>query len=180
MKRFVLTSLTVLGLLLSALVLGLTPALPEARADEKTERLGSLQSYNYPRTSGRHQDGLGFIQEISSQLDRQDASWSIGPGLAGHNTVSFRSVNYPQLYLRHQHWRVKLHRFEETDLFRKDASFKRLNGLAEGGWVSFEALNAPDHFLRHRHGELWVEKNDGSDLFAQDATFRIVGPFFKP
>ena len=94
--------------------------------------------------------------------------------------MSFRSANYPKLYLRHQEGRVKLHEIEDADLFKKDASFKRINGLGKGGWGSFESVNFPDHFIRHKDGELWVEKNDGSDLFAQDATFRIVEPFYKP
>jgi hypothetical protein len=165
---------------LTALAIGSSPALQEVRAQEKKERLGSFQSFNYPKTYVRHRDGLGFATEIGSELDRKDASWYVGPGLAGDNSVSFRSVNYPKQYLRHQDGRVKLHDFEDTDLFKNDASFKRVNGLAKGGWVSFESVNFPDHFIRHRDGELWVEKNDGSELFAKDATFRMVDPFFRP
>jgi hypothetical protein len=165
---------------LAAALIGPGPSLPQGRAQEKQERLASLQSLNYPKAYIRHRDGLGFATEISSELDRKDASWYAGPGLAGEGTVSFRSVNYPKQYLRHQDGRVKLHELEDADLFRKDASFKRINGLAKGGWVSFESVNFPDHFLRHKDGELWVEKNDGSELFTQDATFRIVEPFFRP
>ena len=165
---------------LTALVIGASTALPEGRAQEEKKRLGSIQSFNYPKTYIRHRDGLGFVTEISTELDRKDASWHLGPGLAGPQTVSFRSVNSPKQYLRHQEGRVKLHALEEAELFKQDASFKRVNGLAKGGWVSFESVNFPDHFIRHKDGELWVEKNDGSELFAKDATFRIVDPFFKP
>jgi hypothetical protein len=119
----------------TALVSGPSPALLEVRAQDKKERLGSLQSFNYPKAYIRHRDGLGFATEISSELDRKDASWHVCPGLAGDNTVSFRSVNYPKQYLRHEEGRVKLHDFDDADLFKKDASFKRVNGLAKGGWV---------------------------------------------
>jgi hypothetical protein len=165
---------------LIVLAMGSSPALQEAQAQDTKARLGSLRSLNYPKTYIRHRDGLGFITEISSELDRKDASWHIGHGLAGHNTVSFRSVNHPRQYLRHQEGRLKLQGFEDNDLFREDASFKRVNGLGKGGWTSFESLNFPNHFIRHKDGELWVEKNDGSELFAKDATFRIVEPFYKP
>jgi tetratricopeptide (TPR) repeat protein/ubiquitin-protein ligase len=144
------------------------------------EKLLSLQSLNSPKTYVRSRDGLGFTTEISSELDRKDASWYVCPGLAGGDTVSFRSVNYPKQYLRHQEGRVKLHDFEDADLFKQDASFKRINGLGKGGGVSFESVNYPGCFLRHKDGELWVERNDGSELFAKDATFRIVEPFYKP
>jgi hypothetical protein len=164
----------------TALLMDWSPVVPEARAQAKKERIGSLQSFNYPKTYIRHRDGLGFTTEISSELDRKDASWHLRPGLAGGNTLSFKSVNYPKQYLRHQDGRIKLQDAEDEDLFKNDASFKRINGLAQGGWVSFESVNFPDHFIRHKEGELWVEKNDGSELFAKDATFRIVDPFFRP
>jgi hypothetical protein len=166
--------------LLAALVFESSGARQEARAQGKKEQLASLQSFNYPKTYIRHRDGLGYITEISSELDRKDASWHLTHGLEGRDHVSFRSANYPKQYLRHQEGRIKLHEFEDVELFRKDATFKRVNGLAKGGWVSFESVNYPDHFIRHKDGELWVEKNDGSELFAMDATFRIVEPFWRP
>jgi hypothetical protein len=165
---------------LTALGIGSGLALQEVQAQERRERLGSLQSFNYPNTYIRHRDGLGFASEIHSRLDRKDASWYLVPGLAGDDTVSFRSVNYPNAFLRHQDGRLKLNDYEDSDLFRNDASFKRVNGLARGGWMSFESVNYPDYFIRHRNGELWVERNNGSELFAKDATFRILDPFFRP
>jgi hypothetical protein len=141
----------------------------------------SLQSLNSPKSYIRSRDGLGYTTEINSELDRKDASWYVCRGLAGGDTVSFRSVNNPKQYLRHHGGRLKLHDFVDADLFKQDASFKRINGLGKGGWVSFESVNYPGYFLRHhKDGELWVEKNDGSELFAKDATFRIVEPFYKP
>jgi hypothetical protein len=166
---------------LAAFVFGSSLVVQEVRAQgKKKEHLASLQSFNYPKTYIRHRDNLGFISEISSELDRKDSSWYFTPGLADRAHVSFRSVNYPKAFLRHQEGRVKLHEFEDAELFRQDATFKRINGLAKGGWVSFESVNFPDHFIRHKDGELWVEKNDGTELFAKDATFRIVDPFYRP
>jgi hypothetical protein len=135
---------------------------------------------NSPKTYIRSRAGLGFTTEISSELDRKDASWYACSGLAGVGTLSFRSVNYPKQYLRHQEGRVRLHDFEDTDSFKKDASFTSINGLSKGEGLSLLSVNYPGCFLRHKDGELWVEKNDGSERFAKDATFRIVEPFYKP
>jgi hypothetical protein len=165
---------------LLALAIASGVARQEASAQDQKGRLHSLQSFNYQKSYIRHRDGLGFITEISSELDRKDATWHLDHGLAGEMHVSFRSVNYPKSYLRHQEGRLKLNEAEDTELFRNDATFKRVNGLAKGGWVSFESVNYPDHFIRHKDGELWVEKNDGSELFAKDATFRVVDPFYRP
>jgi hypothetical protein len=172
--------LTVLLTGFATLTFGSGLVLKEARAQGKKEQLASLQSFNYPMAYIRHRDGLGFATEISSELDRKDASWRLVPGLADRSHVSFESVNYPNAFLRHQDGRLKLHDYEDADLFRNDATFKPVNGLAKGGWTSFESVNYPDHFIRHKDGELWVEKNDGSELFAKDATFKRVSSFYRP
>lgn len=158
------------------LVLGSSATLQEARAEEKKEQLRSVQSYNFPKAFIRHKDGLGFATEISSELERKQASWYVCPGLAGGDTISFRSLDFPNQYLRHPDGRLKLHDFEDADLFKKDASYKRFNGLAKDGWTSFESVNFPDCFIRHKAGEIWVEKNNGTEVFAKDATFRLVDP----
>jgi len=75
-------------------------------------------------------DGLGFATEIQSRLDRKDASVSVS-WPCGDNTMSFRSVNYPHAFLRHEDGRLKLNDYQDNDLFRNDASFRRVNGLAE-------------------------------------------------
>ena len=43
----------------------------------------SFESYNYPGFYIRHRDYLGAITEISSDLDRQDATFRLVPGLIG-------------------------------------------------------------------------------------------------
>ena len=183
MKRAKVGRVTVLAVVsagFATLTFGLNPVLREVRAHGEREDLASLQSFNFPKSYIRHRNGLGYITEIRSELDRKDASWHLTHGLANRDHVSFRSVNFPNAFLRHQEGRLKLHDFEDADLFRKDATFKRVNGLAEAGWVSFESVNYPDCFIRHKYGELWVEKNDGTELFVKDATFRIVEPFYRP
>ncbi|MBW1815352.1 MAG: AbfB domain-containing protein [Deltaproteobacteria bacterium] len=129
-----------------------------------------LQSLNYPGLFIRHRNYLGELTRINSNLDRQDASFRIVPGLANRNLVSFESVNFPGYYLRHQGFRIKLSRGSNNDLFRKDATFKRVPVLANGSMVSFESYNYPGHYIRHRNFQLYLERGN-TNLFRQDATF---------
>ena len=43
-------------------------------------------------------------------------------------SVTFKSVNYPTRYIRHQGYRLKLREYDGTELFRKDASFQKTQG----------------------------------------------------
>jgi hypothetical protein len=131
-----------------------------------------LQSLNYPGLFIRHRNFLGELTRITTDLDRQDASFRLVPGLADRNLVSFESVNYPGYYLRHQGFRIKLMRGPGDDLFRKDATFRRVPGLASSSMVSFESLNYPGYYIRHRDFHLYLERGN-TDLFRKDATFRF-------
>jgi hypothetical protein len=105
-------------------------------------------------------------------LDIDDSSFRIVKGLAGVDTISFESRNYPGHYLRHQGFRIKLHRPDGSELFRNDASFRVVKGLADTSWRSFESVNYPGYFLRHRNFQLYIEQGDG-DLFRKDCTFKV-------
>lgn len=136
----------------------------------------SIQSYNYPDRYVRHQNSLGELTQITSDLDRHDATFVIVPGLANNNCISFESLNYPQSYLRHQDFRIKLHTFEDTELFKADATFCKRLSLADPALVSFESYNYPGYFLRHRDFHLYIEP-DNDALFRADVTFSLIAPF---
>jgi hypothetical protein len=135
----------------------------------------SLQSYNYPNHFIRHANFLGEITPISSDLDRKDSTFRIVAGLADSRHVSFESLNYPGHYLRHQDFRLKLQKFDGSQLFRQDATFKMVPGLADGSWSSFESVNYPGHYIRHRNFHLYIERGN-DDLFRKDVTFRAAPP----
>jgi alpha-L-arabinofuranosidase B-like protein len=90
------------------------------------------------------------------------------------DTSSFRSLNYPDRYIRH---RLSLGYIEKIDgkdkLGRKDATFRIVPGLA-GRCQSLEASNYPGYFLRHQNFRLKLAKQSGDQLFKQDATFCFV------
>ena len=101
--------------------------------------------------------------------------WIAVPALNGaRGAVSLRSRQFPNRYLRHQNFRLKLHATDGSKLFRNDSSFyarRGLNGL--GGMVSFEATNMAGYYMHFRSGQLWMDRSSGNPaLFANDATFR--------
>lgn len=88
----------------------------------------SIRSRNYPKRWMRHSLWRIRFDEYDqgaqpSDLFKKDASFEmVVPGLAGQ-CVSFRSVNYPDRYIRHRNFELWLDVLENTDPFRRDATF---------------------------------------------------------
>ncbi|MBC7773909.1 MAG: AbfB domain-containing protein [Phycisphaerae bacterium] len=91
----------------------------------------SVQSINYPTRYLRHSDSKGYLGEMLSDLDRQDASFKlVNAGIPDcPNCIRFESVNYPGQYLRHSNYLIWLSALS-SDLDYKDASFRLVQGLA--------------------------------------------------
>jgi hypothetical protein len=139
----------------------------------------TLDAFSPLGFSVRHRNFLGELTKIDrgNQVDREDATFILRPALNGNaDAVSFESVNYPGFFLRHQDFRLKLIKNDNSPLFKDDASFFKRAALAGGATTaSFEASKFPGFYIRHRDFHLWLEKNDPpSDLFNKDATF-IIG-----
>jgi hypothetical protein len=87
----------------------------------------SIRSRNYPKRWMRHSFWRIRFDEYDqgaqpSDLFKKDASFEMVPGLAGQ-CISFRSVNYPDRFIRHRNFELWLDVQENTDLFRRDATF---------------------------------------------------------
>jgi hypothetical protein len=132
-----------------------------------------LQSFNFQDRFIRHQNFLGELTPIMSELDRNDATFSIGSGTLG-SIENIRSSNFPSRVLRHQDFRIKLDEFNGLTPV-EDASFKLVPGLADPAGISFASVNFPDRFIRHRDFHLFLEPAD-SDLARSDATFFRASP----
>ncbi|QSJ19680.1 AbfB domain-containing protein [Nostoc sp. UHCC 0702] len=148
---------------------------------QSTSEVVSFRSYNFSDRYIRHKNFLGYLEPISDDLGRKDATYKLVPGLANSKCTSFESVNFPGQFLRHENFRLKLARRINQQLFREDATFcikNRLFGDDASSW-SFESLNFPGHYIRHKNFELWVQPADGSDLFRKDATFSITNPLYR-
>jgi hypothetical protein len=149
----------------------------------------SLRSINFPDRFIRHRNFLGELEPILSDLDRNDGSFveSIGLALGGgsNGAVSWEAVNFPNHYLRHQDFRLKLQPrppigSPEIGLFDQDATFFILPGNADssGHFRSFRSFNFGTRFLRHRDFHLFIDElNLSNDLDRKDSTFEIVDGF---
>ena len=135
----------------------------------------SFQTSNFLDRYIRHRGFLGYTEPIVGDLGRGDATFRIVPGL-NSRCVSLESQNHPDHFLRHERFRIKLARRENTPLFRDDATFCLVSGLAAATGVSLESATLPGHFIRHRNSELWLDRSNGSDQFRKDATFNVTHP----
>jgi len=97
--------------------------------------------------------------------------FNVVPGLADKSFVSFESVAFPGYFLRHQNFRLKLHRNDGSDLFQKDATFLIVKGLADDTASSIMSYNYSSHFIAEKeNGELWIIENPDK----KKATFNMI------
>jgi hypothetical protein len=101
-----------------------------------------------------------------------DSEWKLVPGLADSAGVSFQSVNYPDRYLRHYSYQLRLDAGDGTSAFAQDATFYKVAGLADAGWTSFRSCNVPTRYIRHADYALRIDPLSTATDRA-DATFRI-------
>lgn len=144
----------------------------------------SFSPVNYRDRHVRHYCGKFFIHLPSEHPGtpfEQDATFIVEPGkIAGDYHYSFRSVNYPNLYLRHRDARLVLEGPDvNPGVFAADATFHLYAGFVTipgERTVCFQSVNYPKRLIRHRSAELWIDEFDGSDLFKLDATYAVTVP----
>ncbi|GAA3232741.1 AbfB domain-containing protein [Dactylosporangium siamense] len=116
----------------------------------------------------RHQNGLAVTSPVISQLDRDDATFRVVPGLAAAGCSSFESRNFPGYFLRHQNGRVRISLNDGSALLRADATW--CASSAAGG-VRLAAYNFPGSFLRHINSEVWLATPGGPNAWDNPASF---------
>jgi hypothetical protein len=158
--------------------LGITP-ITAAEMSNLVARWGTpgwnrIKAYNYPDRYVRHADNAGRIDTYPFD-PYQDQQWRIVPGLADAAGVSFQSVNFPNMYLRHANSVLVLNTNDNSALFKADATFHRVPGFADSSWASLRSYNFPDRYVRHAGYVLRIDPITGSSPAAdkQDATFRV-------
>jgi hypothetical protein len=133
----------------------------------------------------RHSDGLGYTAHVdttSPALLKQDATWTVRPGLGDARCYSLESVNYPGQYLRHASSRVRMAAKDGTSQFNRDATWCSRPSVTSAG-VSLEALDFPGKYLRHYNSELWLAGDGGAQpyethtSFGPDVTWIIAAPW---
>ncbi|MFP5415445.1 MAG: AbfB domain-containing protein [Actinomycetes bacterium] len=115
----------------------------------------------------------GFLAELTPRWGRMN-DFAFTLTRRGEGLVAFRSANFPDMFLRHSHGRIRLDR--PTGLTDKswllDSTFYVERGLSDDKGFSFRSLNAPDRYLRHRDFHLILDApSRGDNLFRRDATF---------
>jgi hypothetical protein len=104
-------------------------------------------------------------------------------GVMSNGTVSFRSVNVGNQFIRHQLFLAELQEIASADdLARRDASFVFHPSLAAefgDGFGSYEAVSFQNFFLRHQDFRLKLQERpkDGDPAqrqFDLDASFAII------
>jgi hypothetical protein len=138
-----------------------------------------FESTNVPGYFIRHRNFAGELTEKDGALD--DFAFTL-VRRGAQNRMAFRSVNFPDRYLRHRDLRVWLEgpSYDGDAQFAADSTFFLVRGLADPDGMSFRASNAAEGYLRHRDFHLWVEApaaGPGDQQFRRDATFhRSLAP----
>ncbi|MEV4313106.1 AbfB domain-containing protein [Actinocrispum sp. NPDC049592] len=121
----------------------------------------------------RHQDSLARTDVVNSgseALLKADATFYIRPGLADSSCYSLEARNFPNQYLRHSAFRVRLNPLENSDLYRRDATFCAQAGSAPGS-VRFQSINELGTNMRHYNAEVWVASSGGLHAYDNPASY---------
>ena len=95
-----------------------------------------------------------------------------GRALVHDELVSFRSVNYPDRFIRANNEFMGRITPLASAVDESDATFRVVPGLnGQPGTTSFESVAYPGHYLRHQGFELELHRRGDTDLYRQDATF---------
>ena len=119
----------------------------------------------------RHRDALArtdIVTGASDGLLKADSTFVVRRGLADPTCYSLESRNYPNQYLRHADFRVRLGVNDNSDLFRRDATFCAQPG---SGGVRLESVNELGASIRHYQEEVWVATNGGAHVYDNPASY---------
>jgi hypothetical protein len=151
------------------------PPTSKAPAKPPASSRKSVQAVNYPDRYWHFSDGIGRLDQVgagSSDQTRRDSTFTLVPGLADSNCVSFSTGD--GRYVRHSEFRLRTDGHDGSELFKKDATFCP-RPTSYSGAVMLEAVNYPGSFLRHRDFQLRLERYEHSGLYRADSAFRLVG-----
>jgi hypothetical protein len=117
--------------------------------------------------SMRHFDFVARIDPITASDDltaREDATFTVVPGLADSSCYSFTSANFPGRYLRHYDYRLRLDPKDSSTYFPQDATFCAQPGN-NGTGISWQSYNYPNRYLRHFAYTVFISGNAGPMWF---------------
>eukprot|EP00347_Sterkiella_histriomuscorum_P001757 403370805 len=133
----------------------------------------SFESHNGEGMFWRHEDDYLHRHGYSNdELYKNDASFHIENCLNGYQGgVSFRSVNYPDHYIRHYEYKLRIWRQENDALYNDDSCFIIVPGHANPSAISLRSYNYPNSYVRHDSNHLRIANFEDSNLYREDATW---------
>ncbi len=115
----------------------------------------SFQSATNANNYLRHRNFLIYEDPFTNtHLYKNDACFHRRNGKYFFGFDAFESVNYPGRFIRHQHYRLKLHAHEDAALFMKDASFRFLYPIT---CIGFQSRNYPIHFWGLKNNDAYID-----------------------
>ncbi len=113
----------------------------------------------------RHSDSLGrtdVVNDASSDVAKQDATFWARPGLADTACLSFESRNFPGRFLRHSNSRIRTDSNDGSAGFAGDATFCAREGT---GGTALESYNVRGSFIRHYNEAVYIASAGGSNAW---------------
>ena len=148
----------------------------------KATNTEKLHLVNYERDN-QSQDLYSYVKRIlpGDTFDKEENRFEIVQSTLDPNNnelISIKSTakDKPDFYLRHQSYRLKLHRRNDSDLYKKDSSFRIVKGLIGDGYT-FASSNFLTHVLYFDDkGEMKIYewRNLKSQQDKRHATFQII------
>ncbi|VUD64361.1 Extracellular exo-alpha-(1-_5)-L-arabinofuranosidase [Thalassocella blandensis] len=132
----------------------------------------NFESRNFPGHFFSSRDDASVRLDGVEGRPTKEAAYSIVPGLADENCVSFQSARDPNRYLRHSGYWIWEHQNNPSNGFKQDATFCVKASLAgDAQYRSFESFNFPGHFIRHSGGRLRIDAQRDTETFINDASW---------
>ena len=121
---------------------------------------GLIRSHNYPNLYIKPSATASTLSPAADAV-AAGGKFRVVPGLSGTG-ISLQSAKYPDRYLRHQNYTVKLQRYDGSALFRDDATFAAPRTAAKGNRPDLFSIASrvyPDRYLRHFNGQIEVSSS---------------------
>eukprot|EP00347_Sterkiella_histriomuscorum_P013783 403363380 len=133
----------------------------------------SFESHNGEGMFWRHEYFSVHRQGYSNEGNyKNDASFYIENCLNGYQGgVSFRSVNFPDHYIRHYNFKLSIFGIKHEQSFYDDACFIQVPGLSNSQAVSFRSYSYQNQYIRHDCNHLRISNYEDSNQYRNDATW---------
>lgn len=137
-------------------------------------KLSSLQLTAVPSNYLNHWAMQFRANKAANEAEKMNATFQIRAGLSNPSFVSLESLNWPNHFMDHAGFRVRLAEGQDSNVWKNHATWIKVKGLSDRDGVSFQPATHPSRYLRIRsNGEAWVDEYQDKIEFKREATFTI-------